>query len=184
MSDINFQDTKWKYIDKQFCDEVKELSNMTEFKNKPNNFPELKKLVAKKNDMEKDICSTKNCPTSSCKCYYSSQLTEDGYNNVLCGTKIGNTNIIAACPENCCRNGKGCPEPKRGGDDYPIETVEKVKTIEDIEKETTIKGDDWLTISIGIFLFLLFGIFIYKSYKTNGLKNSIVGSSENGGNSV
>lgn len=174
MNDINFSDSKWKYTDKQFCDEVTELSENQEFMKNPDNFPELQEIINRATGLEKDLCSTtKDCPNDNCKCYYSSTQTEQGYNNVFCGTE--DSGYVVACPEKCCRDGVGCPEPKRGDVvAYNIENIpENIKevvsdieeTIEDVVSSPRMSIVDWIVIIAVAFVLCIGLYFAFKRGK-------------------
>jgi hypothetical protein len=143
MSDINISDQKWKFTDKQFCGEVAQaIAGVPDFIENSDRYPKLTKLEERMKQLKKDVCRS-NCPSvfTDCKCYKSSDQTPDQTNNVMCATvKEG---MVIACPESCCNEGTGCPEPGRitGKENTmpdlpPTTSIIEINDLEEILDET------------------------------------------------
>ena len=182
MEDINIIAKKWKYVDKQFCSEVLELTdNSIEY-------PNLTKLTARVEALQSDICKP-SCPSQfkDCKCYRSQILTPDKTNDVFCGmVKDG---FAFACPESCCTGGFGCSEPDRKGEDvdgYPQIPEGDIIELEDSTVSGKLSPGAIAGIIIGVLFFIAFVSFLVMKYRSNAkdiqLKSSNYSKIQDGGN--
>lgn len=138
MEDINIADKKWKYVDKQFCNEVLTLADRPEYEQNSDQYPKLTKLVERVEAMQSGICKS-SCPSrfKKCKCYKSQNLTHDKTNDVFCG--MVQDGFTFACPEICCTGGSGCSEPARKGED--ASAYEQIPEGEIIELEDVLEDE-------------------------------------------
>jgi len=143
---------KWKYIDKQLCDEIGE----SDFK-------------ALKEDLDKDLCSECNDDIyKNCECVPSSIQDSDGYNNVFCAMK--KKDAYFACPEACCDGGKGCPEPGRLDPETEPTTASETETETEPEPEPETEPDKkryisfWWGMTILITIAILIGSFLFVKW--------------------
>lgn len=173
MEDINISNKRWKYTDKQFCGEVAALQKKDtnddgtpDFVENSEAYPNLIKLVERKEQMKKDVCNSE-CPTQfrDCKCYKTDTSSKDGTNNVHCA--MVQDGFAFACPETCCNEGLGCPEPGRtlaendapevppGSE--PVTVGEALAVGEDgiMDKLKKLKPEEWFGIIAAIVVVIL-----------------------------
>ena len=163
MEDINISEKKWKYTDKQFCGEVSALQikdtdedGTPDFDENTGAYPNLAKLVERKEQMKKDICKSE-CPKQfkDCQCYTPKSPTPDKPHDVFWAmVKDG---FAFACPESCCTEGAGCVEPGRteSENDAPeIPEGSEEITVEESEEATskskTLKPEEWVAVAFAV----------------------------------
>lgn len=174
MEDINIdiEDKKWEYVDKQFCSEVLTLADRPEYEENSDRYPELTKLVERVEAMQSDICKP-SCPSvfKDCKCYRSQILTSDKTNDVFCG--MVQDGFAFACPESCCTGGSGCSEPARKGEDagdYEQIPEGELIELEDVleDESSSFKFKPWHILLMVIGGLIIFGLlrFLVSKYRS------------------